>query len=512
MGYKELILKLPTDYSESELRDAIAKATGLQGFTYRIDGKSLDARHKNNIHWLIKLAVSSDEIQGGLSVPSPSLVIPYKKNAGKVIVTGSGPAGFFAASVLQMAGFDTLILERGRDVKGRGKSISVFEKTGAFDPSGNYAFGEGGAGTFSDGKLTSRSKHISLEKQFILDSYIQAGAPAEISYMAHPHLGSDNLKAIVINLRKKFEEAGGKVLFETLLTDIEVKKGHVISAITPSGVYEADHFIFATGHSAYETYRMLIRKGVLFQPKNFAIGSRMEHPQQIINLAQWGKESLPGAKAAEYRLTYNPPGKSPVYTFCMCPGGIIVPGAPYENTNIVNGMSFYRRDMKFANAACVAAINPFEILGKEVKPGDVLNYLETMEQKFYDYSGGYQAPACSIHDFISRKESDKIKETSFPLGIRHSPLWELLPKKVEDSMREGLVNFSRKVKGFEKGAIMGLESKTSAPIQVLREEDGRCTGFDNLYMAGEGSGYAGGIISSGADGIRTAMKLIRQAI
>ena len=511
MGYRELILELPTDYSEDDLLRKIRKEYGINSFSYRIDNKSLDARHKNRIHWLVKVVVSSDEIKEGLANTTAELNIPYKKNKGKVIIAGSGPAGFFAAYVLQKAGFDTIIFERGRDVRGRSRSILNFEKSGIFDPLGNYAFGEGGAGTFSDGKLTSRSKHISLEKNFILNSYIQAGAPGEIAYMAHPHLGSDNLKNIVGNLRKKYEEAGGKILFETLLEDIELRNGSVRSAVSSSGIFEADHFVFAPGHSSYETYRMLIRNGVLFRPKNFALGSRMEHQQQIINLAQWGRESLPGIKAAEYRLTHNPPDKDPVYTFCMCPGGIVVPAAPYKDTNIVNGMSNYKRDLKFANAGCVAAVNPYELFGKDVLPETVLEFMESLERKFYEYSGGYKAPFCTIKDFIRKTEPVSIPVSSYPPGLKPAPLWNLLPIRVADSMREGLINFSRKIVRFDTGIIMGLESKTSAPIQAIREEDGRCIGFSNLYIAGEGSGYAGGIISSGADGIRIALKLIRQA-
>jgi len=213
-------------------------------------------------------------------------------------------------------------------------------------------------------------------------------------------------------------------------------------------------------------------------------------------------------KAAEYRLTASPEGRFPVYTFCMCPGGMIVPAAAYDNTNIVNGMSLYKRDMTFSNAACVASVNPFSMLGEEVTAAGVLDWLELLETEFYTYSKGYEAPYCSIKDFIMKRESPGTPDTSYPLGLKSAPLWELLPFAVQDSMREGLKDFARKMKGFETGIIMGLESKTSAPIQVLRDEDGTCQGFENLYIAGEGSGYAGGIISSGADGVKTAMKIV----
>jgi uncharacterized FAD-dependent dehydrogenase len=508
MSYRLISLKAQTDYSDDELRNLIGRELHIREFTFSIEGKSLDARRKSDIHWLLRIGVSSPELKGGEEILSPEIEIPLKKRNKKVVIVGSGPAGFFAALFLQKSGFSTVILERGRDVTQRAKGIDTFEKHGKFDPLANYAFGEGGAGTFSDGKLTSRSKHINSERQFILNSYIRAGAPAEIAYMTHPHLGTDNLKIIVKNLRNEYLSIGGIIHFETRLTDLEIDNGKVKSAICEDRSFVADYFIIAPGHSAYETYRMLIARGVAFRPKNFAIGSRMEHPQEVINLAQWGRTSLPGVKAAEYRLTSNPEGSLPVYTFCMCPGGIVVPAAAYENTNIVNGMSLYRRDLKFANAACVAGVNPYEIIGENADALSVLDWVEALETKFFDFAGGYQAPFCSIDDFIKKKEPHKIPATSYPLGIKPSSLWELLPGKVSSSMRAGLLDFCRKIKGFETGMIMGLESKTSSPIQVVRNEARNCTGIENLYISGEGSGFAGGIISSGADGVKTALSFV----
>ena len=507
MGYRLISLKVQTDYSDDELRATIARELRIREFTYTIGSKSLDARKKSDIHWLLRVGISSPELKGGSEILSPEIEIPRKKRNKKVLIVGSGPAGFFAALFLQKAGFSTVVIEKGKEVDERAKAIDNFEKMGIFDPLANYAFGEGGAGTFSDGKLTSRSKHINAERNFILNSYISAGAPEEIAFLAHPHLGSDKLKVIVKNLRKDYLSLGGEIFFETNLTDLEVKSSKVIAAMTNKGKYEADYFILAPGHSAYETYRMLIKRGVSFRPKNFAIGSRVEHPQQIINLAQWGKDSLPGVKAAEYRLTANPVGELPVYTFCMCPGGVIVPASATANTNIVNGMSLYRRDLQFANAACVAAVNPFEIIGGTVDAGSVLDWVEALETKFYEYSGGYRAPFCSIQDFIKRRKPSSLPETSYQPGLKTAALWELLPERVSNSMRAGLLDFCRKIKGFEKGIVMGLESKTSAPIQVIRDENRNCLGFENLYISGEGSGLAGGIISSAADGVKTALSL-----
>ncbi|MFW5773103.1 MAG: FAD-dependent protein [Tangfeifania sp.] len=509
MGFKTLSLKLPTDFTPEQLREKIGRQLRIRDFSFQIEHKSLDARKKSNIFWQVKVVVNSPEIKEGDAPEDENLEIPFRKRREQVVVTGSGPAGFFAALVLQKAGFEVTIIERGSDVGKRAKSISAFEKTGKFDAQNNYAFGEGGAGTFSDGKLTSRSKRISKEKKFIVEQYISAGAPAEIAYMAHPHLGTDNLRKIVKSLREEFEKSGGRILFETLLEDIVIKNSRVTEVVTTQGNLPADALFVAPGHSAYETYRMLMQRGVQFRTKNFAIGSRMEHPQEIINLAQWGKEKLPGVKAAEYRITSPADGKHPVFSFCMCPGGMVVPAAAYADTNIVNGMSYYRRGGQFANAACVAAIHPGELAGKTVSPLEALEIVENLERKFYEIARGYTAPGCSIEDFLKQTTRKNKLESSYPLGVKPMPLWELLPETVVKSMQEGLKDFIRKMRGFETGNLLGLESKTSSPIQVLREKNGLCTRFENLYFIGEGSGYAGGIISSGADGIKAAMNYIQ---
>ena len=510
MGYKQLSLKLPPDYSSEQLRHKIAKSLQISDFSFQITHKSLDARKKSFIHWEVRLLIVSPEIQGGEPEKRAVPEIPYKKRRQKAVVVGSGPAGFFAAFVLQKAGMQTTLIERGNAVDKRSREIELFEKTSIFHPKSNYAFGEGGAGTFSDGKLTSRSKRISLERQFILKSYVEAGAPEEIEYLAHPHLGTDKLKQIVKNLRHSFENSGGLVLFETQMTDIRVKDGRVTAIETDNETIEADFFIIAQGHSAFETYRMLMNRGVRFHTKNFALGSRMEHPQELINKAQWGVKNIKGIKAAEYRLTSPGEGGHPVYSFCMCPGGVIVPATAYEGINIVNGMSRYLRNGNFANAACVAGLNLNSLLQREVSAQEALDWLEKLEQSFYQFTSGYSAPICSIKDFIRKKETSVEKETSYPMGIVQAPLWELLPAKISLAMRKGLQDFSRKMKGFEEGNLLGLESKTSAPVQVNREKNGLCTGFQNLYIVGEGSGYSGGIISSAADGIKAAMNILSQ--
>ena len=510
MGFKIIEIKAPTGYSDAEIRDRIAKELRLTDFTWQIENKSLDARKKTSIHWLLRIAVYSKSLQGPEAEQTEPLDIPYKARNKRVIVTGSGPAGFFAAFVLQKAGFDTILLERGTEVAKRAKGILSFEKTGQFNPVANYAFGEGGAGTFSDGKLTSRSKHISRERNFFISSYIEAGAPAEIRYMAYPHVGSDNLRVVVKNLRDAYTQSGGVIRFETTLDDLVVEPGRVKEAITGIESLAGDYFIVAPGHSAYETYRMLIARGVQFRTKNFAIGFRAEHRQEEINRSQWGIGNLAGVKAAEYRLTSEADGKHAVYSFCMCPGGMVVPAATYSHLNIVNGMSNYRRNGQFANAGCVAGVHPDQLAGRQVTALEALQWLEDLEHSFYTYSGGYSAPFCTIGDFIRSTEPRSIPETSYPLGLKPAALWNMLPAVVTNALREGLKDFEHRLRGYSNGILLGLESKTSSPIQVLREKNGLCTGFENLFLAGEGSGYAGGIVSSAADGIKIAMQILEK--
>ncbi len=507
MGYRNLQIKLPTDYSNDEIRQLIQKQLGVKDVAFEIEKKSLDARKKDNIHWLVSLIVSSGQLKGEAYIPPETLNIQYKKRKERVIVVGSGPAGFFAAHVLQMAGYQVTIIERGSEVTQRTEAIQKLESKGEFTAQNNYAFGEGGAGTFSDGKLTSRSKHISAERRFILSEYVKAGAPEEILYMAHPHVGTDNLKVVVENLRKQFQENGGVFLFDTQLEDIEVKRNKVQKIVCNTGEMEAEHIIFATGHSAYDTYRMLIKRGVPFGTKNFAIGHRIEHPQKLINKAQWGKEYLPGVKAAEYRLSTKTKTGLPVYTFCMCPGGHVVPAAAFDQKSVVNGMSYFMRNGKFSNAGCVAGVHPDMLVGHAATALEILDWMDVLEESFYTFSNSFVIPANRATDYMKKKETKEIVKGSYALGLQQASLFNMIPEQVRNAIIEGLTDFSRRIKGFEQGMLMGLESKTSSPIQVARERNGKCLGFDNLYFVGEGSGYTGGIISSAADGVKCAMAM-----
>lgn len=501
-------VRLPLSYNRDDILKSLRKKGIKHTGKYIIERKSLDARKKPQLYWNLRISLEKDP-PNFKEITDSVLGIEYKKRDKSVIIVGSGPAGIFSGLCLLMAGFKVTLLERGADVDSRDRDISDLLKQGIFNPNSNFAFGEGGAGTFSDGKLTSRSKHISREKDFILATFINSGAPEEIFSMVHPHLGSDNLKVIVKRMRKQFTNLGGEILFNTSFISMKHLTGSVKEVETTRGTLECDYLLLGIGHSSFETYRELIRSGLQFKSKNFAIGFRAEHRQEVINMAQWGQEEVPGLKAAEYRLTAKVTNSS-VFSFCMCPGGTIVPAAAMPETSVVNGMSNYLRDGQFANAAVVASFNFDRVKKREVSPLECLDLLQELEQSYFEATNGYSVPAMKISDFINSGETAQLGETSYSLGLTPYNLKELLPQSVIEPLTSGLKNFSRKIKGYDQGTIMGLESKTSAPIQVVRSREGLCEGFLNCYMVGEGAGWAGGIISSAADGIKGAMNIIER--
>ncbi|MBF9016467.1 MULTISPECIES: NAD(P)/FAD-dependent oxidoreductase [unclassified Oceanispirochaeta] len=510
MGKTELNINISTDYKEEDLDRQIRLKLRINNLQYRIIKKSLDSRRKDRIHWQIRVLAESPEIKesppSGTTAAS-ALEIPKVPGSPEVVIAGSGPAGIFPALFLQKAGFKVTILERGKNVDDRAADIEKLEKEALFTENSNYSFGEGGAGTFSDGKLTSRSKHIKKERRYILEEFVRHGAPEEILYLAHPHIGSDRLLPVARSMRRELEKLGGKIEFDSSVKDLDIKDGRVRAVITDNGSLEADYFILATGHSALDTFRMLINRGVPYISKNFALGFRMEHSQESINRIQWGCPSLEGVKAAEYRLTS---GKAdlPVYSFCMCPGGKVVPAATFSNTNIVNGMSYYDRSGAFANAALVAGVPPRLINENEPDAAQSLNWLEALEQKFYRESSGYKAPSMTIKDFLKGESGSKLLPTSYEPGLLPADLGKLLPSPVTNALRLGLEDICHRMPGWEEGQLIGLESKTSSPVQVLRNRDsGLCDGFENLFICGEASGWSGGIISSASDGLKTALSI-----
>jgi len=505
MGYLNTEIKIKTDYSDSELKEKIKKELGLTDFQFIVTRKSLDGRNRRDIHWILRVDVVSDEIKNDKEILTPQLIINKKKTDKKVLVVGSGPAGLFATYYLLLSGYDVTLVEQGPEVYQRISDVKKFEKGGELSERSNYAFGEGGAGTFSDGKLTSRTKSIETERQWIFDVFIEHGAPAEIKYLAKPHIGSNILVKVVRNMRNRIIEMGGKIHFDCRLLSLDIKDTKAISAETEIGKIEADFFILATGHSSRESYKLLFDIGAKFTLKTFAIGSRIEHLQEVINKAKWKVESLPGVKAADYALTYNS-SPLPVYSFCMCPGGMVVPAPPYKGLNLVNGMSNYKRNYPFANSAIVSAFNLSELLKKELTPQAALEWVYQLENKFFEYVGGnYSAPAVKVEDILKNRTSSNFADTSYPFPLVTADFRELFPKQAYQSMQMALREFNKKIPGFETGTLMGLESRTSSPIQSIRDEGGLLAGFDNIAFVGEGSGFSGGIVSSAADGLKSAI-------
>lgn len=497
---------LQPGFEKHHLENAIRKKVGVMPGTYKLLLKSLDARQKNNIHWNIRVEIDPENKKQAC----PTIFPEFKKiktSINKVAIVGSGPAGIFAALVLQSAGFSVEIFERGDNVEDRSRKIYRLDHEGIWDSQGNYSFGEGGAGTFSDGKLTSRTKTIAREKQYVFETFVECGAPEEILYLSHPHIGSNHLRNVVKNMRLKFENIGGCIHFNSPVSKINSREGKIVSLETPSSKIVANHFIFATGNAATDTWKMLIAAGVNFIAKPFAIGMRAEHRQSIINLAQWNQKSINGLKSAEYALTDHS-GPSSVYSFCMCPGGQIISSSAFPETLVVNGMSHYERNSPFANAAIVSAVKPSDFGIDQTEAEKMIEKIESMEKQFYSYTGSLKAPAIRINDFLNKKTSASFPDSSYKHGLTGFDPSELFPAFVVNSLRSSLQQFAKKMKNYEDGIMLGLESKTSAAVQAPRDEKNRAIGFENLYLCGEGSGFAGGITSSAADGIKTALKII----
>jgi hypothetical protein len=301
---------------------------------------------------------------------------------------------------------------------------------------------------------------------------------------------------------------GGSIIFDTEVTSLNIKDTTCQSVGTTGGDLPCDFLLVAPGHSSYGTYRMLAKHGIRFRSKPFALGVRVEHPQELINISQWGKANLSGLKAADYKLTHTATNGRPVYSFCMCPGGKVVPSAPAARQNIVNGVSDYARNSAFANSAVVAGVEIEKLLKRQVSLEESLQWMEQLEQSIFEISRSYDVPGSRIQDFLSDKISQNIPENSFPFKVYPYDFKTLLPTEIIIALKEGLQNFARKIRGFETGIMLGLESKTSSPVQVVRDEHRRCAGFDNIFIIGEGSGYAGGITSSAVDGVKAAMGAI----
>lgn len=492
--------------------------------TFRVIRKSLDARRNRSPRFVYTIEIDlpdNSPIVGGtydgitvMSAPPP--VTPYAwgfkaKSEFRPIIVGSGPAGLFAALTLALGGIPVVLLERGTDVASRVKAVHRFWEAGILNRESNVQFGEGGAGSFSDGKLTSRAKNPLAG--WIKEVFVEMGAPRDILTDAKPHIGTDNLRKIVVNLRRKLTDLGCELRFQSRLSGIQLHHGCLEGVVVNDAEeIKTRHLILAPGQSADDTYRMLQESGVILEPKPFAIGLRVEHPQELVNRIQYGPWwPDPNLPTAEYVLTAQVPVMDRgVYSFCMCPGGRVIGCSVGERTIITNGMSDARRDGLFANSAVVVTIRTEDFVAPGGNPLAGLAFRRRWEEEAFTLGGGgYYAPAQGLADFITDREGDLPRETSFQPGIRPAPLREALPLFVAQAMKAGFGIFEKKMPGFlcKEAVLIGVETRTSSPVRIKRGEDGQCVGMTGIYPCGEGAGYAGGIISSALDGIGAAKHL-----
>lgn len=424
------------------------------------------------------------------------------------IVVGFGPAGMFASLLLAREGYHPIIIERGSKIEERVESVEHFWKEGVLDPQCNVQFGEGGAGTFSDGKLTTRVKDPRSHK--VLEEFVAHGAKPTITHEAHPHIGTDKLRIIVKNIREEIISLGGTFHFNTTVEDLLIENNQVKGVITKKGTLKSEAVLLCIGHSARDTYHALHNQQIAMTPKPFAVGVRVEHKQKDINMCQYGDASLDSELgAAEYFLTHTAKNKRGVFTFCMCPGGVVVPSNSEENSIVTNGMSFEARDQENANSAVLVQVNPSDY--EEGVLGGIA-FQEKLERKAFELGqGGYKAPAQYIEDYLNNQPSTKLTDIqpTYALGVTLTNLHKLFPKDIDVALSEGLTNFARKIKGFEKGIMIGVESRSSSPLRIERNEKSlQSTSVKGLYPCGEGCGYAGGIVSAAIDGLRVAEVII----
>ncbi|MDD3375073.1 MAG: NAD(P)/FAD-dependent oxidoreductase [Candidatus Omnitrophica bacterium] len=529
----EILLAL--DEKESLLGDKISKILGINEkeiLRYSLVRRAVDSRKKENISFVYSVDVEIKNPQNYLSRQkrlSSTLRKkalrhkvrwhkPYDYKIKKValdgssrpIVVGAGPSGLFCALVLAQAGLKPLVVERGADVDVRVKDVSTFFSKGKLDLNSNVQFGEGGAGTFSDGKLYTNIKDS--RTKYIFDHLVEAGAPKRIAIDAHPYIGTDKLCIVVKNLRKKIMELGGEVKFNTCFTDVEVDNKKVAAIIlNKQEKVLVDHLVVAIGHSARDTYQMLYEKNLAMKAKSFSVGLRIEHPAELINKSQYGKYyNHPKLQTARYKLVAHLEGKRSVYTFCMCPGGSVVAASSEKGMVVVNGMSAYAQSGKNSNSALMVNVTP-EDFGSD-HPLAGIEFQRTWERAAFILGGkDYCAPAQLVGDFLKGLPSEEIGsvDSTYKPGVVMTSLTGCLPDYVIESIKLALPILDRKIKGFaqEDALLVGVETRSSAPVRFMRNESLQ-SNIAGIYPAGEGSGYAGGIVSSAVDGIKAAESII----
>lgn len=497
------------------------KVSRLEIISYKIVKKSIDARDKNNIVYCYEIDVQIKEEEKILKrnkskdiLKTPNEKYDFKitgtkKMTHRPVIIGSGPAGLFTAYMLAKHGYKPLVLERGEKVEDRIKTVEKFWNEGILNLESNVQFGEGGAGTFSDGKLNTLVKDKEFRNKKVLEIFVEAGAPEEILYINKPHIGTDCLRQVVINLRKKIIDMGGEIRYNSCLTNINIKDLRIKSIeINNKEEIDVDVLVLAIGHSARDTFKMLSKNKVPMEPKPFAVGVRIQHSQDMINENQYGnfKDKLP---PASYKLTYHASNGRGVYSFCMCPGGYVVNSSSEEKCLAINGMSNYKRESKNANSAIVVTVSPKDF---EDKLFGGLEFQKELEKRAYIVGNG-KIPIQLLGDFMENQKSTEIKsiEPIFKGQYEFANLQEILPDFIIESLKEAFVNFDKKIKGFADGdtILAAIETRTSSPVRIVRDDKYSQSEIKGIYPAGEGAGYAGGIMSAAMDGLKIAENIAK---
>ncbi|HEX8541552.1 MAG TPA: NAD(P)/FAD-dependent oxidoreductase [Pseudomonas sp.] len=526
-------LKLPIDHPEEDLRPALLQRLGIASeelLDFTLFKRSYDARKKSSELCFIYTIDFQVRDEAALLLrladdrhlnPAPDISYKVVGHAPeglteRPVVVGFGPCGIFAGLLLAQMGFKPIILERGREVRQRTKDTWGLWRKNVLNPESNVQFGEGGAGTFSDGKLYSQIKDPKFHGRKVLHEFVKAGAPEEILYVSKPHIGTFRLTGVVETMREEIKALGGEVRFEQRVTDVLIDNGQMQGVVLDSGErIESRHVILALGHSARDTFRMLHSRGVYMEAKPFSVGFRIEHPQSLIDRARLGKYAgHPKLGAADYKLVHHAKNGRSVYSFCMCPGGTVVAATSEPNRVVTNGMSQYSRNERNANSGIVVGITPEDYPGG---PLAGIELQERLESHAYVLGGStYEAPAQLVGDFIAGKASSALGsvEPSYKPGVKLVDLADALPAYAIEAIREALPAFDKQIKGFalHDAILTGIETRTSAPLRITRDETMQSLNTKGLYPAGEGAGYAGGILSAGVDGIRIAEALARDML